>query len=269
MTGVRSRVASWFCILDGKASAFQLSSGTVLQAIGGESGLVTALHESYLTLQQAYSLTYPDEQRKGDEEQLPLLERMLRLPVLLHEITQLKHTPREDEGASQRLVQLREKLDAHRDAIQELAETGVFHGLSRARSTFLVLSALYNAVEVSFSRSLYPGLPRHAAGNCARTIIKLAQELTHLQTTNFRASRDTPPPTKFWPLPLVMAAIEVDDIIYREWAIDRLRAYEKVGGDHYVYATKFVTLVCAAEDKAMARVDWEPIMATVRDGLTI
>lgn len=66
-----------------------------------------------------------------------------------------------------------------------------------------------------------------------------------------------------------MAAIEVDDIIYREWAIDRLRSYEKVGGDHYVYATKFVELVCATEDKAMARVDWEPMMATVRDGLTI
>jgi hypothetical protein len=267
MTNERSRVQ--FCILDGKASAFQRSDGTVLQAIGGESGLVTALHESYLTLQQAYSLTYPDEQRKGDAEQLPLLQQMLCLPALLHEITQLKHASREKEGTSQRLAQLREKLDAHRDAIQQLAESGTFHSLSRARSTFLVLSALYNAVEISFSRSLCPELPRHSADSFARTIIKLSQELTRLQTTNFRASLDAPPPTKFWPLPLVMAAIEVDDIIYREWAIERLKSYEKVGGDHYVYATKFVMLVCATEDKAMARVDWEPIMAIVRDGLTI
>ncbi|KAL1889489.1 hypothetical protein Sste5346_008867 [Sporothrix stenoceras] len=60
-----------------------------------------------------------------------------------------------------------------------------------------------------------------------------------------------------------MAAIEVDDIIYREWAIDRLKSYEKVGGDHYVHATKFVELMCATEDKAMTRVDWEPIMAGI------
>lgn len=185
---------------------------------------MNALNESYLTLQHAYSLTYPDEQRKGDAEQLPLLQRMLSLAALLHEITQLKHLPDEDDGTRPTRIQhLRATLDTHRDAIQELAASSTFHGLSRARSTFLVLSALYHSVEISFSRSLCPEAQRHAASSSARTVIQLAQELT-----TFHASRNTPPPTKFWPLPLVMAAIEVDDIIYREWAIDRLRSYEKV-----------------------------------------
>lgn len=175
---------------------------------------MTALNESYLTLQQAYSLTYPDEQRKSDAEQLPLLQRMLSLAALLHELTQLKHMV-EGESRSVGLQNLRTTLDTHRDAIDELKSSGSSQGLSRARSTFLVLSALYHSVEISFSRSLCPEAPRHAASQSAQTIIKLAQELT-----KFHSSRNTPPPTKFWPLPLVMAAIEVDDTIYREWAID-------------------------------------------------
>lgn len=279
MTGIRSRVASWFCILDGKASAFQASDGAVLAAIGGESGVVAALHESYLTLQQAYSLTYPDEQRRGDAEQLPLLQRMLCLSALLHEITQLKHAQHADAGDRQGLAGvagLRRRLDAHRDAVQQLAAPAPAHASAsrRARSTFLVLSALYNAVEIAFSRGLCPGLPRHAAARFARTVIRLAQELATLQAAagsggTASVPSTTPPPTKYWPLPLVMAAVEVDDLIYREWAIDRLAAYARVGGDHYVYATEFVQLVCATEDRAMARVDWEPLMAVVRDGLVI
>lgn len=235
-----------------------------MDAIGGEDGLIAALDASYLTLQQAYSLTYPDEVRKEDEEQLPLLRRMLSLASLLNEITRLKH--RGQDAAE--LSRLRGRLDTHQDFFQ-ISEFKSFNDRSRIRSTFLVLCALYNCVEISFSRNLQQDKPRYSASGFARKVIQLTQQLNELHAAKFGTSPDTPPPTKLWPLPLVMAAIEVDDTIYRAWAIDRLKAYEKIGGDHYAYTAKFVEAVCTREDSAATRLDWEPILIEVRDGLVI
>jgi hypothetical protein len=296
MGGVRSRVATWvtsplintfalsislskfhihspyltppnsfqFCILDGKASAFQPSDGAVLQAIGSEAGLVTALHASYSTLQQVYSVTYPDEERRGDETHLPLLERMLRIIFLLHSITLAKQNPRNKD-----IKAIREKLDAHRDAIagMEGNQTENFQG--RSRSTFLVLTALYNSAEISYSRAASPSAPMHSADVFAMKIIQVAQQLNALRTSTIGAPPSSPPPTKIWPLPLVMAAVEVRDPIYREWVLDRLKAYEEGAGDHYVWARRFVEAMVEREARDGRRVDWGIVLADVSDGLVV
>lgn len=97
-----------FCILDAKASAFQHGDGAVLDAIGGQDGVAAALNASFTTLQQVYSVTYPDEERKGDETQRPLLERMLRLMALLGDIAKCKEDP-----VQSKIDHIRGCLDIH------------------------------------------------------------------------------------------------------------------------------------------------------------
>jgi hypothetical protein len=96
--------------LESKASAFQPGDGAILSALGGQEGLVSALRASHDTLQKVYSVTYPDEERRADELQLPLLQRMLNLTVLLSDITQEKSRP-SSGGAGISII--RAKLDAH------------------------------------------------------------------------------------------------------------------------------------------------------------
>ncbi|KAJ5104236.1 hypothetical protein N7532_004765 [Penicillium argentinense] len=66
-----------------------------------------------------------------------------------------------------------------------------------------------------------------------------------------------------------MAATEVEDLIYREWVLQVLGGYAKVGGDHYRWSMKFVEAVCDKEDRASQRLDWSKILQEVRDGLVI
>ncbi|KAF3384325.1 hypothetical protein F1880_001851 [Penicillium rolfsii] len=260
MTGVQSRVASWFCIMDGKASAFQRGEGLVLKAMGDQDSLISAVRSSFATLQQAYSVTYPKEERAKDEAQLPLLEMMLLLSSLLHQISEVKHcNPNEDD-----VSHIRATLDCHKHTINSVFSKCGYEG--RNRSTFLVVSALYHSVEISFSRSLQPTDLRHAATQHAASIIHIAQKLKGVQPKELSLS---PPPTKIWPLPLVMAAIEVSDIIYREWSIDMLSNYEANAGDHYSHARRFVEAVCRREDGENKRLDWEIIMQELMDGLVI
>ncbi|KAJ5899886.1 hypothetical protein N7495_004630 [Penicillium taxi] len=256
MTGVQARVTSWFCILDAKASAIQPGEGAVLEAMGDEETLVQALRHSSTTLQQAYAITYLDEERTADEKQLPLLDRMLRLMWLLHQITKSKRTDQNSSDAED----IRIKLNSYH---LEVESDNQYEG--RSRSTFLVLCALYHAVEISFSRCFKLGERRHAANNHAEEIICISQKLRAM----LPAGSALPPPTKIWPLPLVMAAIEVEDIIYREWAVQVLGTYQQVAGDHYAWAKKFVETVCEKEDGASQRLDWAIILNNLKNGLVI
>lgn len=231
--------------------------------MGGQNGVVADLNASFFTLPQAYNLTYPDEEYERDKAQFPFLGRMLYLVSMLHDITRLKH--RVDCCAE--IAKLRQDLDDHRDAIQSLQKAHNFQ--PRTRATFFVLSALYNTVEISFSRALGPSQSRHSASAFAIEIIRLSQKLNTLYKTHFKGSPSSPPPTKIWPLPLVMAAIEVDDDVYREWVIDRLKMYEQTGGDHYTRARRFVEVVYEKESQAESRLDWEQIMIEFNDGLVI
>lgn len=141
---------------------------------------------------------------------------------------------------------------------------------NRVRSTWLVLLALYNTVEISFSRNLYPDEPRHTADAFAVRIIQVAQKLDVLRGRGGGgASISTPPPTKIWPLPLVMAAIEVRDPIYREWVLHKMETYGGTAGQHYVLAKVFVERVWLKEEEAGKRVDCAGVMAGICDGLVL
>ncbi|KAJ5989658.1 hypothetical protein N7481_004868 [Penicillium waksmanii] len=260
MTGVQARVLSWFCILDGKASAFQPGEGAILQAIGSEEEIVELVRVSSTTLQDAYSITYPEEERKSDERQHPLLELMLRLSFLLHIITSVKGKPRVGYMAKD----IRSKLNSYCQAIDQDIASSRQEG--RNRYTYLVLRALYHSIEISYSRCLVAGDQRHAADQHACDIIRITQQLKALRPVG---SKVTPPPTKFWPLPLVMAAIEVRDPVYREWAVRMLADYETVGGDHYTWSRRFVEAMCEREDQIAQRLDWSSILAEIKDGLVI
>lgn len=96
--------------MESKASAFQPGDGAILSALGGQEGLISALIASYDTLQTVYSVTYPDEERRADGLQLPLLQRMLELTMLLSDITQEKSQP-SSGGAG--ISKIRANLDAH------------------------------------------------------------------------------------------------------------------------------------------------------------
>lgn len=219
-----------------------------------------AVRLSFTTLQKAYSITYPEEERYSDEKQHPLLELMLRLTSLLHRITQVRH----NNLAVHDVNVIRKTLDSYRLVIESDLDPGQYEG--RSRCTFLVLRALYHSVEISFSRCLIPGETRHAANQHAIGIIQISQNLKAMQPAGAVSS---PPPTKFWPLPLVMAAIEVKDLIYREWAVNMLEVYQQVAGDNYFWSKKFVEAVCEREDRASARLDWGVILEELKDGLVI
>lgn len=144
-----------------------------------------------------------------------------------------------------------------------VALTQTFEG--RNRPTWLVLQALYNAIEIAFSRAFFPTLPRHSADIYAIKTIRFAQQLNTLRNTPY----SNPPQTKIWPLPIVLAAIEVRDPIYGEWVLEKMRGYETTSGDHYVYAKKFIEKMWEAEGIAGRRVDYDVVMREVKDGLVI
>lgn len=185
---------------------------------------------------------------------------MLRLSFLLHRITRVKGNPHE----TQAVKDIRAKLDSYGLAIKTDINSGRHEG--RSRCTSLVLCALYHSVEISYSRCLVPSDMRHAADQHAMDIIRISQQLKALRPID---SKGSPPPTKFWPLPLVMAAIEVEDLVYREWALQMLEIYETTGGDHYVWSRRFVEAVCEREDQASRRLDWCSILVETKDGLVI
>jgi hypothetical protein len=97
-------------------------------------------------------------------------------------------------------------------------------------------------------------------------IIQVAQKLDVLRGD---ASRSTPPPTKIWPLPLVMAAIEVRDPIYREWALHKLEAYGGTAGQQYTFAKVFVERMWEREEEAGSRVDCAGVIADINDGMVL
>ncbi|KAI9037912.1 uncharacterized protein KD926_011524 [Aspergillus affinis] len=261
MTGVQARVAYWFCILDSKACAFQQSGGAVLKAMGSEPYQLAALHSSHTVLQQAFRTTLTEREESIQSTKLLLQDLMFRLTVLLPQITEAKHRLPD----TQHVQAIREKLNIHKQTI-DMKFSAVDYDDAQCRAMFLVSSALYHGLEISFSRSLRPNDARYAAGQHAISILQISQKLAALQLDGviLRA-----PSMKIWPLPLVMAAIEVEDIVNRECAIKLLASFVPVISEHHTWAKKFAETVCEREDKAGSRLDWEPIMKDLNDGLVI
>ncbi|EOO01557.1 putative fungal transcriptional regulatory protein [Phaeoacremonium minimum UCRPA7] len=80
--------------------------------------------------------------------------------------------------------------------------------------------------------------------------------------------RSEPPPTKIWPLPLVLAAIEAKDSIYRGWAVQKIRDYAQAG-KHYANACAFAEEVQGREEQRNARVDLAAISHNMPDNFII
>ncbi|OQD83113.1 hypothetical protein PENANT_c018G06395 [Penicillium antarcticum] len=121
---------------------------------------------------------------------------------------------------------------------------------------------------MSLSQCLMSEKPRHAAKQHAMDIIQTSQKLEATQPVGARSS-PPPPPTKFWPLLLVMAAIEVKDLIYREGAINMLEVNQKVAEDNYSWFKKFVEIVIERKDQVSVRLDWGVILGGLKDGLVM
>lgn len=66
--------------------------------------------------------------------------------------------------------------------------------------------------------------------------------------------RTEAPPTKIWPVTLIMAAIEAKDPIYRDWTLQQIRDYSRTG-KHFANACAFVERVQAAEEITSSRTD--------------
>lgn len=85
--GIFLRVSTWFCFLDARESAFGQGTCPILNAIGGEDGIVQAMQASRHFLQEEYSILYPAEELQKDEAHAPLLAMILRLVATFSDIS--------------------------------------------------------------------------------------------------------------------------------------------------------------------------------------
>lgn len=125
-------------------------------------------------------------------------------------------------------------------------------------STFYILSALYHAVEIYYSRAFLHHLPLYSSNDHAVEIIRITERLYK----SFDLVESDPPRTKSWPIPLVMAAIEARDSIYRNWALRKIKDTWQAG-DLYTNSCVFVERVQRAEETAGSRVPLQDIMEGV------
>jgi hypothetical protein len=107
---------------------------------------------------------------------------------------------------------------------------------------------MFHAVEIYYSRSFLPRAPLYTADVHAKAIILTTDKLYKL----LKIPTTDPPPTKFWPIPLVMASIEANDPIYRDWALRRIVDY-KYSGEVYPRSVKFVQQVHRLEEECGVR----------------
>lgn len=67
-------------------------------------------------------------------------------------------------------------------------------------------------------------------------------------------ARSDTPQTKMWPIPLMMAAIESRDSIYRDWALRKMRDYDHAGA-HYRHVCTLVEKIQSEEQRTGRRAD--------------
>lgn len=77
-----------------------------------------------------------------------------------------------------------------------------------------------------------------------------------------------PPPTKMWPIPLTMAAIEAKDPVYRSWAIQKIKAYSNAG-EYFSKSCQFAEKVQVAEEESGCRADLADLARSMGDDFII
>jgi hypothetical protein len=125
-------------------------------------------------------------------------------------------------------------------------------------NTFYILTALYHAVEIYYSRAFFPDIPLYSAEHHAVSIITTTEKLYR----SLGLPQSEPPRTKTWPVPLLMAAIEAKDRIYRNWAVRKMRDYQNAG-DHYVKSCEFAERIQEVEEAKNCRVHLGEIMMSM------
>jgi len=125
-------------------------------------------------------------------------------------------------------------------------------------STFLTTAAFYHATRIYFSRAFEPDATPYSADTHAAAIIRITDKLYKV----LKYSKRDPPPTKMWPIPLLMAAIEAKDPIYRDWAMRKIADYN-ASGEHFSKSILVIERVWEMESRKGGRVD----IANVIDGI--
>ena len=104
------KMATWFCFLDARASAFGLGQDRIIQALGDDQGLLEIVEGSQDFLQKEYNMLYPREEQQRDQAHLPLYIVTGRLVTLIGKISRSgKGLPGATEAYK---MEIRNSLDA-------------------------------------------------------------------------------------------------------------------------------------------------------------
>ncbi|KAF5656976.1 hypothetical protein FCIRC_13410 [Fusarium circinatum] len=255
---VYGRMAVWFCFLDARAALFSQADDRIIQCLGNDLGLMFAVDKSYNFLQQEYTLLYPNEERRWDEAHRPLYVATCRLVALLGMISRGDRTTvDENQEASTRA-----SLDDINQGLASITKEKAAE--NKVLSIFLTANALFHAVHIYASRIYQPEDIMYAETAHAEDIISITRRFY----SKLKRPRTEAPPTKIWPIPLIMAAIEAKDPIYRDWALQLIKDCSQAG-KHYVNACAFVEKVHAAEEGTGCRADLSQIAQEMGDDFVI
>ncbi|KAH7160523.1 hypothetical protein B0J13DRAFT_494178 [Dactylonectria estremocensis] len=209
------RMAVWFCFLDARAVLFRQGNDRIIQAMGDDSGLIRAVEKSHDFLQMEYSLLYPKEERRWDEAHMPLYIATWGRSVENGDVT------------------IRTSLGDIKRDLENISETRAAE--NKVLSIYLTTSALFHAVEIYASRIFQPNESMYTESKHAEEIIAITRRFYQ----KLKRPRTEAPPTKIWPVPLIMAAIEAKDPVYRDWTLQKIRDYSRIG-KHFMNACTFV-----------------------------
>ncbi|KAH7153873.1 hypothetical protein DER46DRAFT_510987 [Fusarium sp. MPI-SDFR-AT-0072] len=210
---VYGRMAVWFCFLDARASLFSQGDDRIIQCLGNDLGLMFAVDKSYNFLQQEYTLLYPNEERRWDEAHRPLAQSCMT------DKSQETNTQASLSDIKQDLATISEEKAAE----------------NKVLSIYLTANALFHAVHIYASRVYRPTDAAYVDTLHAEDIIGITRRFYN----KLKRPRTEAPPTKIWPIPLIMAAIEAKDPIYRDWALQLIKDCSQAG-KHYANACAFV-----------------------------
>ncbi|KAF5566587.1 DAL5-Allantoate ureidosuccinate permease [Fusarium napiforme] len=239
---VYGRMAVWFCFLDARASLFSQGDDRIIQCLGNDLGLMFAVGKSYNFLQQEYTLLYPNEERRWDEAHRPLGD---------------SNTVGQNQEASARA-----SLNGIKEGLVAIAEEKAAE--NKVLSIFLTANALFHAVHIYASRIYRPKDVIYTETEHAEDIISITRRFY----SKLKRPRTEAPPTKIWPIPLIMAAIEAKDPIYRDWALQLIKDCSQAG-KHYVNACVFVEKVHTAEEGTGCRANLSQIARDMGDDFVI
>lgn len=119
------KMATWFCFLDARASAFGPSQDYIIQALGDDQGLQEIVEDSQDFLQKEYDLLYPREELQRDQAHLPLYTVTGQLVTLLGKISRSckagidvsESAKTEIRGSLKRLKQVCVLFETHLDEV--------------------------------------------------------------------------------------------------------------------------------------------------------